>query len=412
MAPITRRRFARVAAALSAAGRTHVHAAPTDAPLTAALSASLMRHGIPAAALMVASGNATLHHFEFGSRDSASGQPITSRSIFAIASMTKPITAVAAMQLVERGKLKLDDPVAKYLPELENLEVLAGFAADGHPILRPAAGAILVRHLLTHTSGFAYDVWDAEQLRYTHYLKETKTPDPRVPPLSFDPGTEWRYGSGLDWAGRLVEKISGKTLEAWFQEEIFQPLGMDDTSFVLPPEKFDRQVGRYRREDGQLKEQPRTQPEPPKSFNGGGGLFSTTQDYVKFMQMILRRGAGERNARTLRAETVDLMTRNQVGAMSAGKLKSVGPASRDIDMHPGHKDGFGYGFLINLEDYDSGRSAGSLAWAGFFNTFFWIDPRRQTCAVILMQLLPFCDEQAVGVLRDFERATYSILDPV
>ena len=323
--------------------------------------------------------------------------------------MTKPVTAVAAMQLVEREKIKLEDPVAKYLPELENLQVLNGFDADGKPSLRPVAGPVLLRHLLTHTSGFAYDTWDAEQLRYSEYLEKSKTPPLRVSPLSFDPGTQWRYGTSMDWTGRLVEAVSGMTLEAWFQKEILQPLGMKDTSFLCPAERFDRLVSVYRREsDGKLSQQPRKKPELPKSFNGGGGLYSTPEDYVKFMQMFLRRGSGPGSTRILRGETVDLMATNHAGELSAGKLKSVRPAySSDMDVHPGHTDGFGYGFLINGEDYDGGRAAGSLAWAGIDNTFFWIDPQRKTCAVLMMQFLPFCDSDAVAVLRDFEHGIYA-----
>jgi methyl acetate hydrolase len=411
MRQITRRKFAGLTLALSTGARLPLDAAKPETVLNMSLGMSIKRHGIPAAAAAVANDKNTLYQGAFGHRDAASQVPVTQQSIFRIASMTKPVTAVAALQLVERGKLKLDDPVGKYLPELAELQVLDGFAADGHPILRPAASPVLLGHLLTHTSGFAYDTWDAEQLRYTDYFETTKTPVPRVPPLSFDPGTQWRYGTSMDWTGRLVEAVSGQTLEAWFQQEILQPLGMKDTSFLFPPEKFDRLVSVYTREsNGLLKEQPRKVPGPPKSFNGGGGLYSTTTDYIKFMQMILRRGSGPGDTRILSGETVDLMTTNHVGELSAGKLKSVkAPYSMDMDVHPGHTDGFGYGFLINAEDYDGGRAAGSLAWAGIDNTFFWIDPHRKTCAVIMMQFLPFCDTQAVAVLRDFEHSVYSTL---
>ncbi|HEY3839259.1 MAG TPA: serine hydrolase domain-containing protein, partial [Bryobacteraceae bacterium] len=338
---------------------------------------------------------------------------ITTQSIFRIASMTKPVTAVATMQLVERGKVKLEEPVATYLPKLSEIQVIEGFAADGHPKLRPAAGPVLVRHLLTHTSGFSYAIWDPEQKRYDEYRKRSKAPEQELEALSFDPGTQWHYGTSMDWAGRLVEAVSGQTLEAYFQQEILQPLGMKDTSFILAEDKFDRLVSGYKRgESGALMEQPRKMPNPPKSFNGGGGLYSTPEDYVKFMQMFLRRGGGGGDVRILRGETVDLMATNHVGSMSAGKLKTVDPAySADMDVHPGHTDGFGYGFLINAEDYDHGRAAGSLAWAGINNTFFWIDPHRQTCAVIMMQFLPFCDPAAMAVLRDFERAVYRSAKP-
>jgi methyl acetate hydrolase len=411
MHPITRRNFAGLTLALTGARLSLDAASVNSATLNTTLGASVKRHAIPAAAAMVANDSSTLYHAAFGHRDPKSRAPVTTQSIFRIASMTKPVTAVAAMQLVERGKLKLDDPVGKYLPELAELQVLDGFAADGHPNLRPAAGPVLLRHLLTHTSGFAYDTWDAEQLRYSDYLERTKTPKARVEPLSFDPGTQWRYGTSMDWTGRLVEAVSGQTLEAWFQQEILQPLGMKDTSFIFPAEKFESLVSVYTREtNGMLKEQPRKVPGPPKSFNGGGGLYSTPEDYVKFMQMFLRRGKGAGDTQILRGETVDLMTTNHIGDLSAGKLRSVKTVySMDMDVHPGHTDGFGYGFLINAEDYDGGRSAGSLAWAGIDNTFFWIDPHRKTCAVLMMQFLPFCDTQAIAVLRDFERSVYSSL---
>jgi methyl acetate hydrolase len=395
---ITRRTFASLTLPMT------LPAAHPATSLDATLADSVKRRSIPFCAAMVAGPDRTLYQGAFG-------QHVTAQSIFRIASMTKPITAVAAMQLVERGKWKLDDPVGKYLPELAQLQVLDGFAPDGHPILRPAAGPVLLRHLLTHTSGFAYEIWDPLLTRYTAYLGKTKAPPSPVQPLMFDPGTRWEYGTSMDWTGRLVEAISGQTLEAWFQQEILQPLGMKDTGFIFPQEKFDRLVNEYQRDDsGMLKEKPRKLPQPPKSFNGGGGLYSTPADYVRFMQMILQRGKGPGDARILRGETVDLMTVNHIGDLSAGKLKSVSPlVSSDMDVHPGRVDGFGYGFLINSVDYDGGRSAGSLAWAGIDNTFFWIDPHRRLCAVIMMQFLPFCDKQAVGVLQDFEHAVYSTL---
>jgi methyl acetate hydrolase len=407
MPRITRRNFTSLTLTL-AASQSSLRA---GANLDAALEASVKTHAIPACAAMVAGPDRVLYHGAFGLRDSESRTPVTTQSIFRIASMTKAVTAVSAMQLVERGKLKLDDPVGKYLPELAQLQVLDGFAEDGHPILRPAAGPVLLRHLLTHTSGFAYAIWDRSMKHYSEYLEKTKAPHARVEPLMFDPGTRWEYGTSMDWTGRMVEAVSGLTLEAWFQQEILQPLGMNDTSFIFPPEKFQRLVGEYQRDDsGMLQEKPLKLPNPPKSFNGGGGLYSTPEDYIRFTQMFLRRGKGTGDTRILRAETVDLMTVNHVGNLSAGKLKSVLPqVSSDMDVHPGHTDGFGYGFLINSVAYDGGRSAGSLAWAGINNTFFWIDPHRRRSAVIMMQFQPFCDKQAIAVLQDFERASYATL---
>jgi CubicO group peptidase (beta-lactamase class C family) len=206
-----------------------------------------------------------------------------------------------------------------------------------------------------------------------------------------------------------VEAISGATLEDYFQEKILRPLGMQDTSYILPPMKFDRMVVRYHRDNGsELKEDERKQPAPPKTFNGGGGLYSTAADYVRFMQMILKHGAGPGGSRILQAKTVDSMMTNQIGALTAGKMKSFDRnTSADVDIQPGRTEKWGLGFLINTTAYEGGRSAGSLAWAGLYNTFYWIDPKRQRCGVILMQFLPFVDREAVGMLDEFERAVYA-----
>jgi CubicO group peptidase (beta-lactamase class C family) len=239
---------------------------------------------------MVATADKTTYSGAFGKRDLASGVDVKPDSIFAIASMTKAITTAAAMQLVEQEKVKLHEPVSKYLPELGKLDVLTGFDNAGKPVLRPAAKPVTLHHLLTHTSGFAYDTWDESMLKYNtlHGGPAAGTVAP-LTPLIFEPGTRWQYGTSVDWAGRLVETVSGLTLEQYFQRNILQPLGMKDTTFIFPAEKFDRLVtSRRRQPDGSLKEDPRTVPVPPKAFNGGGGLFSTAPDYVRFMQMILR----------------------------------------------------------------------------------------------------------------------------
>jgi len=385
-------------------------AAPSQpAGIAETLRASRERRQIPAVAVAVARNGHTVYEGAFGERDSQSGIPVGPSSIFAIASMTKPVATVAAMQLVEQGKLKLDELASHYLPQLGKLQVLAGFdAATGAPRLRPAIKPVTLRRLLSHTSGLAYDTWNADLLKYGSAPGVRPRPG-ALPPLAFEPGAGWAYGTGVDWAGRIVERVSGLTLEQYFQRHIFEPLDMRDSSYILPPEKFDRFVSTYQRQsDGSLLEIPRVQPPRPSSFGGGGGLYTTTGDYVRFMQMILRHGSGPGRGRILRAESVATMTRNQVGNLSAGKLKSVRPnQSTDVDFHPGFTDGFGLGFLVNAAAYEGGRSAGSLAWAGIQNTFFWIDPQRQICAVVMMHFLPFGDSQAVGLLGDVERAVYA-----
>src|ERR1700678_2827636 len=202
-------------------------------------------------------------------------------------------------------------------------------------------------------------------------------------------------------------------LEEYFQAKILGPLEMRDTSYRVPASKFDRLGTDYSRQpDGSLKQSPRRAPSVPKEFNGGGGLYSTAGDYVRFMQMILGKGRGINNVRVLQPKTVETMEINQIGAATAGKMKSYRPnLSSDVDMQPGATEKWGLGFLINTTSYDGGRSAGSLAWAGLFNTFFWIDPKRSICAVLMMQFLPFVDKEAVGLLGDFERAVYGSLRP-
>jgi methyl acetate hydrolase len=322
--------------------------------------------------------------------------------------MTKAITTVAALRLVEQGKVKLEGPVSEYLPELAKLEVLEGFDSAGKPKLRPARTAVTLKHLLTHTSGICYDIWDRDMFRFTS-LSNGRVP--AIPPLMFEPGTRWQYGMGIDWAGKLVEAVSGQNLEAYFQTNIFAPLEMRDTSYLMPAAKFDRLVSGYARQpDGLLKQNPRRLPAPPKEYDGGGGLYSTTGDYVRFMQMIKRKGRGPGKERILQAKTVESMEVNQIGDATAGKMKSNNPeVSSDVDIQPGFAERWGLGFLINTTAYAGGRSAGSLAWAGLYNTFYWIDPKRGICAVIMMQFLPFVDKDAVGMLGDFERAAYRAL---
>jgi CubicO group peptidase (beta-lactamase class C family) len=321
--------------------------------------------------------------------------------------MTKAITTVAALQLVEQRKVKLEEPVSEYLPQLAKLDVLDGFDADGKPRLRPARTPVTLHHLLTHTSGFCYDFFDGDMFRYASHTNGQAAPG-AVTPLMFEPGTRWQYGTGIDWAGRLVEKLSGMSLEDYIQAKICGPLEMHDTSYLLPASKFDRLVSGYARQaDGSLKQNPRVLPPPPKEFNGGGGLYSTAGDYVRFMQMILGKGRGVNQARILEARTVQSMEVNQIGALTAGKMKTYRPnLSSDVDIQPGHSEKWGLGFLINTTAYDGGRSAGSLAWAGIFNTFYWIDPKRSLCATVMMQYLPFVDKEAIALLGDFERELY------
>jgi len=409
MFTFSRREFGGVLLALGSQARK-LGASTTSIDQT--LRTGIAQRNIPAVAAMAATATQTFYAGAFGKRDSASGLDVKSDSIFSIASMTKAIASTAAMQLVERGKVQLDEPASKHLSELGMAQVLHGYDASGKPVLRPPVKPITLRHLLTHTSGFAYDTWSQEMFEYVQKT-DAAVPAGTVAPLTplvFEPGTRWQYGYSVDWAGKLVEAVSGETLEQYMQAHILQPLGMKDTSYIMTAEKYDRVVSLYLKQpDGTMQENPRKLPSPPTAYSGGGGLYSTPGDYVRFMQMILNHGRAGKD-RILEAKTVALMSTNQIGELGAGRLKSFIPQrSADVDLHPSAVDKWGLGFLINTKAYDNGRSAGSLAWAGIDNTFYWIDPKRGICATIMMQFLPFVDQEAVGLLGDFERSVYANL---
>lgn len=408
MFSLSRRQFSAAALAFASGAARLLRAAPNTAGIAGALRSGLEQHGIPCATAVVANASSVIYSGAFGKRDSASGINAGLDSLFRIASMTKAITATAALQLVEQGKVTLEEPVSKYLPELGKLQVLDGFDKAGKPILRAPKTQIALKHLLTHTSGCAYPTWNPMLAQYLKVAGAGAPPAAVAPhiPLAFDPGTRWHYGTSMDWAGKLVERISGLTLEQYFQKNILRPLGMKDTSFLVPPEKFDRLVSSYRRQpDGKLKEDPRTQPAPPADFNGGGGLFSSAADYVCFTQMILRKGRSEGKDQILSAKTVGLMSENQIGSIMIEPLKSTDTSvTEDLNVGPGNK--YTYGFLYNTQP-ELGRPAGTLMWAGVENSYYWIDPKRSLCAVIMMQFFPFLDPQGAGMLTDFAKAVYA-----
>jgi methyl acetate hydrolase len=368
---------------------------------------------IPGLVAMVASAEGVIYQGASGKRDTAKNTPMTVDSIFRIASMTKPVTSVAVMQLVESGRLKLDEPAATYLPELSKVQVLEEFdAKTGKAKLRPPRTPPTIRQLLSHTSGFAYEFFDPKLHAYvaTGAVPSASQGDDGFlkAPLLFDPGTRWEYGISTDWLGKLVEKVSGQNLEDYFRQHIFQPLGMTDTFFDVPSEKQARVVAIHQgQQDGSFLESP-TQPfKPVRFFSGGGGLYSTAGDYLKFARMLL--GGGKLgDKRILQSETVAQMSRNQIGDLSLGEFRSQVPQfAKDPIRIPGSLDKFGLGLAINTKPVEGARSRGSLAWAGIFNTFFWIDPSQKTCAVIMMQILPFSDDAAYSVVEHFERVVYA-----
>jgi len=328
--------------------------------------------------------------------------------------MTKAITATAAMQLVENGKLGLERPASEVVPELAAAKVLEGFDAAGKPRLRAPKRPITLRHLLTHTAGFGYEIWNPSIAQY-----QTATGTPGITtctnaalttPLMFDPGDRWEYGINIDWAGKMVEAMSGQKLDRYFQEHIFGPLGIKDTSFKISSSQRARLATVHQRgEGGALAPIEFGLPQEPEFLMGGGGLYGTAGDYLTFARMIMQDGTFK-GVQVLRPETVALMSQNHIGPIEVGVFRTAMPAlSHDIELFPGMSKKWGLSFLINTQPAPTGRSAGSLAWAGLANTYFWIDRTKRVCGVFLSQLLPFYDPAAIDVLGKFETEVYRAL---
>jgi CubicO group peptidase (beta-lactamase class C family) len=370
---------------------------------------------IPGVVAIAASGSEVTYQGAYGKRDLSKDDAMTPDSVFWIASMTKAITTAAGMQLVEQGKLSLEAPIGSVLPDLATPQVLEGFDANGEPKLRPAKKPITLRHLMTHTAGFAYDMWNGDMVRY---LEKTGVPgviscknDALTTPLMTDPGTRWEYGTNIDFVGKAVEAVSGQRLDAYLRDQLFAPLGMTDTGFMIGDAQRKRLVGMHARgEDGALAAIPFELEQDPEFHMGGGGLYGTAGDYIKFTQMILNKGRGNGN-QVLKPETVALMSQNHIGDLNMTKLTSaVAFATNDVDLYPGMDKKWGLSFLINTAKTPEGRSPGSLAWAGLANTYYWIDPARDVTGVILMQVLPFADAKCLEAFAGFEQGVYADLD--
>ncbi len=370
---------------------------------------------IPGVVAMAANSKEVIYQGAYGRRDLSKDDAMTVDSVFWIASMTKAITAAGAMQLVEQGKLSLDAPIGKLLPDLAAPQVLEGFDAQGEPKLRPAKNPITLRHLMTHTAGFCYDLWNADMVKY---LEKTGLPgittcknDALKTPIMSDPGTRWEYGTNIDFVGKAVEAVSGKRLDAYLRDHLLTPLGMSDTGFRIGESQRKRLVGMHARgPDGSLTSIPFELEQDPEFHMGGGGLYGTAGDYIKFTQMILNKGRGNGN-QVLKPETVASMGQNHIGDLDMTKIISALPAfTNDVDLYPDMVKKWGLSFLINTAKTPEGRSPGSLAWAGLANTYFWIDPSRDVAGVILMQLLPFVDKKCLEAFAGFERGVYAGLD--
>lgn len=382
----------------------------SKAALSRQLSGAVSRGDTPGVVALVVGRDGVLYQGAAGKLDVAHDIAMPVNAIFAIASMTKPVTSVAIMMLCEEGKLKLDDPASKYLPGFDNLRVITKFnEKDATYETRPAKRPMTIRHLLTHTSGLGYDFSNAIEHRL---MEKTKKKEWELPLLN-DPGDKWHYSASTVVLGMIVEKISGETLEAYFQKRIFEPLGMVDTSYAVPVAKQSRVATKYHRIEGQWKELASTRPIPAAPvgpFRGDGGLYSTAQDYGKFVQMLLN-GGHLGPAKILSERSVKMMGENNIGPIFVELQPVTDPSlAKPFPLGAG-RDKFGLGFQITSSDpqYAMFRSPGSMSWAGVYNTEFWIDPVQHIGGVMMMQVLPFYDDGAVRTLRDFEKLVYQDL---
>lgn len=385
-----------VSAALLLVGCTQETRTPDSTEIDTLLRAAVESRKVPAVVAMVATSDEVTYQ-------QAVGVPMD--AIFAIASMTKPVTSVAVMQLVEAGKVQLDEPVDTYLPDLRAVQVLQ------NGVRRPSKARPTVRHLLSHTSGFAYEFLNreiADHVRSGNLVSVfTGTDEFLRAPLVAEPGARWEYGISTDWLGRLVETVTGQSLDAYFRSNIFEPLGMTETFFNVPGDKEDRVAPQYARQpDGGLAPMPRTPLKRTTFYSGGGGLYSTTADYLRFARALLAEGQLD-GRRILRPETVAMMAENQIGETTLPPITTQNPQLVAVDtVLPGGPDAFGLGFALNRKPLASGRGARAMSWAGVFNTFFWVDRERDVCAVLLVQMLPFGDPGPTKLVEDFDRAVY------
>jgi len=366
---------------------------------------------VPGIVALAANADGVFYSGAFGAMGPGDARPMRTDTVFRIASMTKAITATAAMQLVEQGRIGLDQPMKEIAGEIGEAKVLTGFDANGTPQLRAPARDVTLRHLLTHTSGYSYDLFNANVGRYMAHAGlpsiTTCRYDSLRAPLVFDPGERWEYGIGIDWAGRIVEIVSGLKLDGYLRQHVLGPLGMRDTSFDLRPDMQSRLVPAAARTPEGIVKIDFEFPSDADFHMGGGGLYSTAPDYLRFTRMILNGGSLD-GARVLKEETVRLMGQNAIGGIEVPPFVSDNPAvALSAELFPGQVAKWGLSFVINTEDIPGCRAANSLAWAGVHNTFYWIDPTRKLTAVLLMQMLPANDPGVLKTLVGYEAGLYA-----
>jgi methyl acetate hydrolase len=371
---------------------------------------------VPGVAAVVTDRRENLFAGAAGERVLGRGEAMTTDTVCAIYSMTKAVTGTLCLQLVESGELDLDAPAKRHAPAIGELPVLDGFDGDGRPVLRPPKRDVTTRMLLLHTAGFAYDFFNAtyDRLRRDHGQPSTVTASKAsiMTPLLFDPGDRWEYGSSIDWVGQVIEGLTGERLGDVMRQRILEPLEMSSTGFRLTDAMRSRLARIHQRDQaGDLR--PLTSfelPQDPEIEMGGHGLYSTVEDYARFIRMWLGDGAGP-NGPVLRPATVEMAARSGLGELVVRPLLSTSRAvTNDFELFPGVPKSWALTGMVNEEAGPTGRPAGTLSWAGIANLYYWIDRRNGVGGVWATQLFPFADPTSLDGYLDFETAVYDHLD--
>ena len=374
--------------------------------LQAVLERAVEQRQLPYVVASVADRNGVV--FEGAAGEAAPGQKADRDTLFRIFSMTKAVGSAAAAILVDRGELDPDTPVSDILPEWNELKVLEGLK-DGKPVLRAPKTRATVRHLATHTSGLEYEFWNQNVVDYMeatgHPSVLSGTRDALNYPLMTDPGTRWGYGPSIDWLGMIVEKIDGRRIDRFCQDEIFDPLSMKNTCFE-PPEQAPLATPYLRGENGTFDPIDISPPANPEVYGMGHALYSTAPDYLRFCRMVLNGGSLD-GQRILHEKAMTLLSNDQMGGLSFLPMPSSSPLTAATDMFPGQPTGHTFGYLQNRVDIADRRRSGSLSWAGVMNTHYWIDPSAGVTAVFMTQSLPFVEAPLMDFYVDFEKAVYA-----
>ncbi len=367
------------------------------------LKSAIARGDVPGVVVLVTAPDRVLYHEAFGKMSLGQGTEMQKDSIFNIASMTKAVTSAGVMMLIDEGKLSLDDEVSKYLPAYKSRQVISKVdLAAGTFETKPATRPITIRQLLTHTSGIGYS-WSDPGLALIQ--KKTGAADLDLP-LVHEPGEKWTYGASTRVLGHVIEKISGQGIDAFLEARILGPLGMRDTGYAVPAAKHARVVTRNQKADGKITEIPNPNP-IPATVRGDGGLYSTAADYARFVQMILNHGQLG-GVRLLKEQTVRQMERNQTGSVKVRLQPTAEPLRSKPSPLGAGEDVWGLGFQLAAPAKPEAnmRRPGSMNWAGINNTFYWIDPQQQIGVIVMMQVLPFYDDAAIGILQGTEKLVY------